>query len=147
MEMSDQQSPKYVVQHAVQSAIGDWANVNNYFPPPQAAADPGVAELRRIFEEVNRRLDALEEADRELVAPAVEQTAQAVAEIQAGDESEAKQRFLETRLKHIAAMAPEIGEVIITTLASPAAGIALVIQKIARKAQAGLAAAGEAGES
>jgi hypothetical protein len=137
--MSDQPNPKYVVHHAVQSAIGDWANVNNYFPAPQATADPGVAELRRLFEEVNRRLAALEAADRELVAPAVEQTAQAAAEIQAGDESEAKQRFLETRLKHIAAMAPEIGEVIITTLASPAAGIALVIQKIAQKAQADLA--------
>lgn len=137
--MNDQQSPKYVVQHAVQSAIGDWANVNNYFPAPQAAADPGVDELRRLFEEVNRRLAALEAADRDLVAPAVEQTAQAVAEIQAGDESEAKQHFLETRLKHIFAMAPEIGQVIITTLANPAAGIALVIQKIAQKAQADLA--------
>lgn len=128
-------SPKYVVHHADRSAVGDWANVNNYFPQ-QAAADPGVAELRRLFEEVNRRLAALETADSDLVAPAVEQAAQVVAEIQAGDESEAKQRFLETRLKHIMAMAPDIGQVIVATLASPAAGVALVLQKIAKKARA-----------
>ncbi len=133
-----QEQAKYIVHHAEYSAIGDWANVNNYFPAQAAAADPGLAELRRLFEEVNRRLDALEAADRELVAPAVQQAAQAASEIQAGDESEARQSFLLTRLKHIAAMAPDIGEVIIATLANPAAGIALVLQKIAQKAQAEL---------
>jgi len=138
--MSDQQNQaaKYVVHHAVQSAVGDYANVNNYFPAPQAAADPGVAELRRLFEEVNQRLAALEVADRELVTPAVEQTAQATAEIQQGDDSPKIQRILETRLKHICAMAPDIGEVIITTLANPAVGIALTIQKIAQKARSEL---------
>jgi len=136
--MSDQQNStgKYVVHHAEYSAIGDYANVNNNFPPQQAAADPGAAELRRLFEEVNRRLAALEEADRALVAPAVEQTAQAVAEIQAGDESEAKQSFLEKRLVNVLSMAPDIGQVIIATLANPAAGVALVLTKIAQKAQA-----------
>jgi hypothetical protein len=146
MDMNDEQNQtKYVVHHAVQSAIGDYANVNVYFPAPQAAADPGLAELRRLFEEVNRQLAALEEADRDLVTPAVEQAAQAAAEIQTGDESEAKQSFLETRLKAIYAMRKEIGEVIIATLANPAAGIALVIQKIAQKAQAELGTEREAG--
>jgi len=32
-------------------------------------------------------------------------------------------------------MAPDIGEVILTTLVNPAAGIALTLQKIAQKAQ------------
>jgi hypothetical protein len=138
--MSDQQNEtaKYVVHHAVQSAIGDYANVNNYFPAPQVAADPGMAELRHLFEQINQRLAALEAADRDLVTPAIEQTAQATAEIQQGDDSPEIQRFLETRLKHICAMAPDIGEVIITTLASPAAGIALTIQKIAQKARSEL---------
>jgi len=135
--MSDEakEAPKYYVGHAVQSAIGDYANVNNYFPPQQAAADPGVAELRRLFEEVNKRLAALEEADRDLVAPAVEQTVQAAAAIQQGDASPEKQSFLEKRLKSICTMAPDIGQVIIATLANPAAGIALTLQKIAQKAE------------
>jgi hypothetical protein len=139
-KMSKQQTsdPKYVVHHAEQSAIGDWANVNNYFPAPQTAADPGLAEMRRLFEEVNRRLAALEAADRDLVAPAVAQAAQAAADIQKGDDSPEKQAFLETRLEHIAAMAPDIAAVIVAALVNPAAGIALTIQKIAQKAQAEL---------
>ena len=132
---------KYTVQHAEYSAIGDYAHVENNFPAPQVAADPGMAELRRLFEEVNRRLAALNEADRDLVAPAVEQAAQAAAEIQQGDDSPEKQSFLETRLKSIAAMAPDIGAVIVATLANPAAGVALTIQKIAQKAQAKLSGA------
>lgn len=136
--MTDRQNPKYVVHRAEHSAIGDWAQVNNYFPAPQAAADPAVDELRRLFEQVNQRLAALEAADRQMVAPAVEQAAQAVNAIQQGDESPEKQRFLAARLKNIYHMAPDIGAVIITTLAHPTAGIVLVIQKIAQRAQAEL---------
>lgn len=128
--------PKYVVHNPVQSAIGDYANVNNYLPAQTAAVDAGTAELRRLFEQVNERLAALEEADRAPVALLVEQAVAATTEIQQGDASEEKQSFLEKRLKNIYAMAPEIGEVVITTLASPTAGIALTIQKIAQKAKA-----------
>jgi hypothetical protein len=139
--MSDEnhEGAKYVVHHAVQSAIGDYANVNNYFPTPAAQADAGTAELRRLFEQVNEHLAALEEVDRQMLTPAVQQTAQATAEIQQGNESPAKQGFLEKRLKAIYAMRQDIGEVIITSLANPAAGIALTIQKIAQKAKAELA--------
>ncbi len=136
--MSKAQSKYNIRGHIESSAIGDYAQVNNYFPADRAAADPGLAELRRLFEEVNRRLEALPAADRELVRPAVEQAAQAAAEIQSGDESEEKQSFLETRLRHIAAMAPDIGEVIVATLVSPAAGLAITLQKIARRVQAEL---------
>lgn len=132
--MSDQ--PKYVVHHADHSAIGDHANANNYISAQAAEADPGAAELLRLFEEVNKRLEALEADEREMVKPAVQQTAKAAAQIQQGDDSPEKQAFLEKRLKNLRAMAPEIGQVIIATLANPAAGIALTIQKIAQKAQA-----------
>jgi hypothetical protein len=121
--------------------VGDYAHLEINFPAPQVAADPGMAELHRLFEEVNRRLAALDEADRDVVAPAVEQAAQAAAEIQQGDDSPEKQSFLETRLKNIAAMAPDIGAVIVATMANPAAGVALTIQKIAQKAQAELSGA------
>lgn len=132
--MSHEQS-KYHVGVAINSAIGDYAQVNNYFSAQAAAADPGVAELRRLFEEVNRKLEALDTADRELLAPAVAQAAKTTAEIQQGDDSPEKQSFLEARLKAIVAMRRDIGEVIITSLASPAAGVALTLQKIAQKAK------------
>jgi len=146
MSDENQQAGKYIVHHAVQSAIGDYAKVNNYISPQEAAEDDSMAELRRLFAEVNKRLAALEEDDRKLVALAVEQTVQATTEMQKGDSSEAKQRFLEKRLKHIHDMAPDIGAVIIATLASPAAGIAMVIQKIAQKVQAELGVPAEPAE-
>ena len=139
MSEQESQAGKYVVHHAEQSAIGDYARVNNYLTAQAAQSDPGTAELRHLFEQVNERLAALEEADREMVTPAVEQTAKATAEIQQGDDSPEKQSFLEKRLKALYNMAPDIGQVIITTLANPAAGIALTIQKIAQKAKADLA--------
>ncbi len=138
--MSEQQNQtgKYVVYHAEYSAIGDYANVTNNFPAAQVAADPGAAQLRALFEDINRRLAALEEADREVLKPVVAQTAQATAEIQQGDESAPKQTFLEARLKAIYAMRKDIGEVIIATLANPALGLALVLRKIGQKVQAEL---------
>lgn len=147
MSKQDQPTAKYVVDYATYSAIGDYANVTNNFPAAQVAADPGVAELRRLFEEVNRRLAALEAVEREQVSVEVAQAAKLAAEIQQGDETPKKLTFLETRLINIGKMAPDIGEVIITTLVNPVAGIALTLQKIAQKAQAELAGASSASPS
>ena len=55
--------------------------------------------------------------------------------LQQGDDSPEKQRFLAQRLRTLYAMRQDIGQVIIATLANPAAGVALAIQKIAQKAQ------------
>lgn len=117
------------------SAVGPYAQVNNYFPAETAQKDPATAELRRLFQEVNERLDALDEADRKAVAPMVEQAAEAAAAIQEGDAGEEKQSFLEKRLIAIYNMRQDIGEVIIAALASPATGIALTLQKIGQKAK------------
>lgn len=124
--------------HLYNTVVGDYANVSNYFSAQVAPTDPGMTELRRLFEQVNERLVALAEADRALLTPAVQQAAQVTAEIQQGDDSPEKQSFLEKRLKSIYSMREDIGEVIITTLANPVAGIALTIQKIAQKAKADL---------
>lgn len=125
---------KYHVEHAVNSAIGDHANVNNYFSAQAASNDPAIAELRALFEQVNQKLAALPKEDRELLLPAVRQTEEVIVEIQQGNESEEKQSFLAKRLHALHNMAEDIGTVIIATLAHPAAGIALTIQKIARRA-------------
>ncbi len=137
--MSKKKGNTYNVGTAINSAIGDYAQVRNYFTQPAGGAqDAGLAELGRLFEQVNERLAKLEEADREMLKTPVQQTAQAAADIQKGDESEAKASFLMKRLKTLYAMSNDIGELVITTLASPAAGIALTLQKIAQKAMAEL---------
>ncbi|GAB4279062.1 MAG: hypothetical protein Kow0080_31050 [Candidatus Promineifilaceae bacterium] len=134
--MSKKEGNTYKVGTAINSAIGDHAQVRNYFAQPAGGEqDVGLAELGKLFEQVNERLAKLEEADREMLKPAVQQTAAATAAIQQGDESKEKQNFLAKRLKNLYAMSEDIGAVIITTLASPAAGVALTLQKIAQKAK------------
>lgn len=136
--MSKNKGNTYKVGTAINSAVGDYAQVRNYFAQPTGTQDAGLAELGKLFEQVNERLAKLEEADREMLKTPVQQTAAAAADIQKGDESQEKQSFLEKRLKALYAMSEDIGAVMITTLANPAAGIALTLQKIARRAQAEL---------
>jgi hypothetical protein len=138
MNDEKREAPKYYVHHAERSAIGDFANVNNYISTQDAASDPGAAALKVLFEDVNRRLAALEATDRDLVVPAVEQTVAAATAIQKGDESEERQSFLEARLNTLYLMRKDIGEVIIAALAGPTAGIALTLQKIGRKVKESL---------
>ncbi|MCB0015774.1 MAG: hypothetical protein KDE34_27860 [Anaerolineales bacterium] len=140
MSEEKKEAPKYYVRHAVNSAIGDFANVNNYISTQDADADPGIAELKALFEKVNEKLAELDEADRDLMTPAIQQTVEAATAIQKGDDSEAKQSFLEARLKAIYLMRQDIGEVIIATLVSPPAGIALTLQKIGLKVKESLKA-------
>jgi hypothetical protein len=98
-------SMRFVRPH---KTVGDYANISNYLPARTAVVDAGAAELHRLFEQVNKRLAALSETDRALLAPAVEQTVQAVAEIQQGDVTPEKERFLAERLKHIYNMSSDI---------------------------------------
>lgn len=136
--MSDENyDVKYDLKNATlhQSAVGDYANVNNHIPAQAAAANEGLAELKILFEQVNQRLAALEEADRKMITPTVEQMVEAASTVQQGDESEEKLSFLETRLKNLYLMRQDIGEVVISTLASPGAGVAIALQKIAQKAK------------
>lgn len=129
---------KYTVGTAINSSVGDYAQVINNFGPSDSRQESGMAELGALFERVNERLAALAEADREMLKPAVQQTAAAAAAIQKGEDSPEKLSFLKKRLKSLYAMSQDIGEVIITTLANPAAGITLTLQKIAQKAKAEL---------
>jgi len=52
-------------------------------------------------------------------------------EINNGDRVD--ESFLSNRLRNLKKMAPDIAEVALTTLANPAAGVAMIVQKIAKK--------------
>jgi hypothetical protein len=81
------------------------------------------------FCEIYHRIDS-KPKDKKKLAREVEQIRQ---EVQKGED--AHQGSLQERLKNLAKMAPDIFEVTIATLANPALGFALVVQKIAKKAR------------
>ena len=89
--------------------------------------------VTKLFEGLRTQLENLPEADRTLVEPIIDDTEKQVTAIQEGDTSEETQNALEKRLRGLIAMAPDIGEVFVTTLANPVAGIAMVVRKIAEK--------------
>jgi hypothetical protein len=89
--------------------------------------------VTKLFEGLRSQLDNIPADDRPLVAPIIDDAEQKVTAIQEGDESEEAQSALEKRLRSLIAMAPDIGEVFVTTLANPVAGIAMVVSKIAAK--------------
>ncbi|MBN1995313.1 MAG: toll/interleukin-1 receptor domain-containing protein [Anaerolineae bacterium] len=91
--------------------------------------------LAQVFADLMKNIKLLPADDQAAITPIAEQARTQAEKIQKGDESPETQTALEKRLKNLAAMAPDIGEVIIAALASPAAGIALTIQKIAQKVQ------------
>ena len=109
-------------------------------------ADPSSAALAELFSALLEKVEATPEADKAITAPMVQQLQAAAERLQTGEAKPEDEGFFEQRLKALYAMAPDIGEVAIATLANPPAGIALVIKKIAQKAQASVkpAAGGEA---
>lgn len=108
----------------------------------QAEANTGVSggELAELFAAVYRAIeDRPEDPDvdkEELVA-----TAQHI-EAEAAKDEEANPNKVERWLHNLAAMAPDIVEVVVGCLTHPAAGVGTVIRKIAEKARAEAQAAG-----
>ncbi|MEJ5241530.1 MAG: hypothetical protein WHS87_10070 [Anaerolineales bacterium] len=101
--------------------------------------DGNVAHLSSPFEPIYRRLaedprlDATEKAD----ARAELQEIEAEARKPTADES-----FLERRLRNLRRIAPDILDVVLATLASPAAGFSLVARKVAERMRAEAAKSG-----
>ena len=91
------------------------------------------AEQEAFFDELLKRIDqrpnTLPEDKEDLKAN--------VAEIKAETEKgeQANETFLSRRLRNIMRIAPDIGEVVLTTLTNPVAGFATVIKKVAERAK------------
>jgi hypothetical protein len=100
--------------------------------------DAGSAALTEIFNALLEKVAAAPPADQAITTPMVQQLQATAEKLQAGAGQPEDENFFEQRLKVLAAMAPDIGEVAIATLANPPAGIALVIKKIAEKVKAEL---------
>ncbi len=87
-----------------------------------------------LFAPLYKRVSALPEDDQEVVKPLVKQIEKQANALRANANDQNAQNTLVKRLKALMTMAPDIGEVAITTLANPMLGIKLVIDKIKRRA-------------
>ncbi len=97
-----------------------------------------------IFQDIYEQIDELAEEDEAVTPEVVEEAQIEVARLEAealkGDSADAQ--VLMERFKNLANMREDILDVVTATLLSPAAGLAMVVKKIAQKAreEAGLPA-------
>ena len=87
---------------------------------------------RKQIERKINSLKNLSEADKSFLNQKMEQIAQ---EVEKGQQADASS--IERVLNTVSAMAPDIFDVVITTLGNPLAGIGLVIKKVGDRAQVG----------
>lgn len=92
-----------------------------------------AAALERLFAMMLQKLDSLPGVDKQVVADAKEPVQAIQAEASKGEQAD--ESVVSKHLRSIARMGPEILDVVTASLVNPAAGIALVIQKIAKKAR------------
>ena len=85
--------------------------------------------FEELLKQIEQRPNTLPEDKEDLKAN--------LAEVQAetGKGEQADETFLSRRLRNIQRIAPDIPEVMLTTLANPASGFATIVRKIAARAQ------------
>jgi hypothetical protein len=95
----------------------------------QAAQD----DWKAWREKMEREIQALKELPKEDQAMLAQNVEQVVKEAEKGEKADPSR--IERLLNTISAMAPDILDVIVTTIGNPLAGIGLVIKKIGEKAK------------
>jgi hypothetical protein len=90
-------------------------------------------EIAKLFAIIYQKIEARPE-DPKVEKEEITQAVQRI-EHETTKGAEANPDKVERLLKTVGGMAPDIGEVILATLTSPASGIATVIRKIAQKAK------------
>ena len=105
---------------------------------PGTPLPSGEESIQKTFEDLQRQIKGLPENQQKTLQPVIEQALAAAQKMQKGDSSPETQSQFEKSLRKllpsIQGMAGDIAEVAVASLASPTAGIAMVIQKIAKKA-------------
>lgn len=91
------------------------------------------AALEKLFEGLYQKMAAVPNVSPQVVADVKPMVEEIKTEALKGDKAD--EGVVASKLRVIAAMAPDILDVVTATLTNPAAGVALVIQKIARKAR------------
>ena len=96
------------------------------------------SDLSEAFKEIYQKIEARPADPNVEKSEIAENVRKIEAEVQKGEEGNVS--LFEMRLKMLAAMAPDIAEVVAATITSPIAGISVVFQKIAQKAKAEMVA-------
>ena len=118
------------------AAVGRGAHVEaQHIAGGDLTVGVGSAALAQLFESLMAQVKQLPEEDQQVAAIRVQQVQAQAQTLQAGDESEETQGRFAQALKKLRAMAPDIGDVAIASLVNPAAGIAMVIKKVAARVQ------------
>jgi len=93
-----------------------------------------ISEVNNLFQSIYNQIDQskISSRNRGELKKSVQEIQEEVSKGKAIDES-----FLEKRLNNIARMAPDILEVVVSTLANPAIGLGVIAKKIAEKANQG----------
>jgi hypothetical protein len=116
------------------SIVGDVKFRDGTFVGRDQKTGISAEEIAALFEKVYAQIDAktdLKAADKADLKATVDE---AKAEVQKGEKAD--ESFLARQLRNIGRMAPDILEVVLATLTSPAAGFAAVVRKVAEKAKA-----------
>lgn len=102
----------------------------------------GTTPREDLFQDIYRRLEEMEKPDRQTVEDAKEVVREI--EQEAEKEEKADESLLARKFRMLARMGPDILDVVTATMISPAAGITMVVKKVAAKAreEAGLPAGG-----
>ena len=82
-----------------------------------------------IFKKIEKRPETPPE-DKEELKTNIEELK---GEAEKGDDAD--ETFLSRRLRNIARIAPDIAEIVLATLANPAAGFAMIVKKVAERAR------------
>jgi hypothetical protein len=117
------------IEGGVDTGGGDFVGRDQYKTTGLSAAD--VAQLFEVFRaavEARPNTSLADKADLKAELKEVEK------EVAKGDK--ASETFLSHRLRNIGRMAPDILDVVLTTLAKPVIGLGLVVRKVAKKMKA-----------
>jgi hypothetical protein len=99
-----------------------------------------LAQIRDLFKQVYQDIDESDSPVKDASKNVVEQIEEEVTKL----DSKPDEGKLESLLRGLKAMAPDIFDVAVATFANPAAGVAMVINKIGKKIKADAGA--EAGQ-
>ena len=116
------------------SITGDGNVVGDHSSATVIKTQTGTGEVEKLFARLLADLEArtdLPPADKEDVAVELDEVQAEVAKGERADEG-----LLARRLRNIGRMAPDILDVVLTTLANPVAGVAMVARKVAQRMKA-----------
>lgn len=94
-----------------------------------------AAMQKELFEDIQRQIEQRPNTPPEDVQDLKANVQEFQAEADKGEKAD--ESFLARRLRNIERIAPDIGEVLLATVANPAAGFAMIVKKVAERASKG----------